>query len=158
MINTKGKKLIENKYSEMKPPSRIVHYGEFPMSHYGYTSDDKLLLSYLIDSDDKNDTDQFIEMVIDEKILKDFFDKKISYLDILKTTKAIYIVNICSRKESFEAYEINLDDIPEYYMPPSNSFCPDLIYKDNVYVCDINNVIFKGDKNGWTNCNNDTRI
>ena len=127
---------VREEYSKITAPFKVIHYDGEPILFLGYNDNNDILLCSLVDTDEYKKMDQFIEIIVDNRNLKSFFDKKITYLDMLKNSNSIFLVNVSYDRTDFKSYIIEFDDIPMSHKPSEKSFCPELL-KENFFICSI---------------------
>jgi len=83
------------------------------------------LLGSSVDEDYDNNIERFFVVVIRDKMYIDFINNSITYLDILKQSKPIFVIDKVMDSDCVEIFGLDFHDIPEDYLPSELSFCPE---------------------------------
>ncbi len=68
---------------------------------------------------------RYLYTKVEEKDLKDYFNGKISFLDLLNLNEEVYLITYIEtwlRIHAYQFYKCNVRDLPKKYLPNINSF------------------------------------
>jgi hypothetical protein len=99
---------------------------EIPILYTGTNKYGNLILGSIIEEDDDNSILWYYQIIITSTIYYDFLDKKNTLLDLFKSSNLIYIITKDYSKKVLDYNLVSLDEIPEDYLPLSNSYCPEI--------------------------------
>jgi len=110
---------------------KILHFDELPILYVGTNKfGNKIIGSHLEDDDDTQKSIN-IHTILSNKEFYNFMHHKVSYLELLKTSASIFIIENDYNNIDIKAYEFEFESIPVDYLPTENSFCPTLIRKNS---------------------------
>lgn len=123
-FNLHNKLVIKNDLIEIVDNYKVLHFDEFPILYIGTNRLGNKIIGSHLDEDDKNKTILTLHTILSNKEFHQFMNGKISYLNILKKSNSICIVEKDFSFNIKNAFDIDFDSIPPDYLPLENSFCP----------------------------------
>ena len=120
-------KLTEAKPSKVRIISdyKELHFDDVPILYTGKNEENEIIIGSYLDEDDDNKVIYELHTILTKEILDNFMSKKITYLDILKSSDSIHLVEKrFSDSEIQKIYKISFDSINSGYLPTKDSYCP----------------------------------
>jgi hypothetical protein len=124
MFELSKTKMVETDFPLIAENYHTLHFDEEPILFYGTNRYGNKIIGSLVDEDYKNKIILFFHVIIDSRSFFDFMNQKITYLDILKNSNLLYVVEKDFEEKLRNIFLINFKDIPVQYIPLENSFCP----------------------------------
>ena len=84
--------LIIMKTIEIVSEYKVLHFDEYPILFIGKNATKHNVVGSFLYENDGNNTLTFFHSIVDNDVLHDFFQQKISYLELLKKAQSIYEV------------------------------------------------------------------
>jgi len=108
----------------IKSSYKTLHFDEVPVLFSGVnTYGNKIIGSHLEDDDDEKRS-WFIHTIVTNQDFYSFLHRKKSYLDLLKDSNSIFLIEKTYSNNLVGGYSISFDHIPDDYRPLPNSYCP----------------------------------
>lgn len=104
---------------------KVLLYDEEPILYVGKNKYGGYVLGSSIDENFRKNIEWHFHTLITPETYRDFINKKITYLEILKNSNDLFVLEKSFDNSQVEIYPINLNEIPEDYLPTPDSFCPD---------------------------------
>jgi len=121
-LNTKP--LIKNDLIEIVSNYKVLHFDDFPILYIGTNKFGNKIIGSHLEEDDNSKTILTLHTILSNKEYHDFMNNKISYLEILKNSSSISIVEKDYKFKIKKAYDFDFNFIPADYLPTPESFCP----------------------------------
>jgi hypothetical protein len=119
-----NKFLVKNDLVEIVNNYKVLHFDEFPILYIGTNKFGNKLIGSHLEEDDKSKTILTLHTILSNKEFHQFMNGKVSYLDILKKSNSISIIEKDYNFKIKKAYDVDFNTIPSDYLPLENSFCP----------------------------------
>lgn len=116
---------IQTDIPQIKSNYTILHFDEEPILYVGKNKYGGYVLGSAIDEDIVRKIEWNFRTLISAKCYLDFINKKISYLEILKNSSDIFMLEKAFDKSFTNTFSVSFKDIPEDYLPSDDSYCPD---------------------------------
>lgn len=105
----------------------VLHFDEFPILFIGSNGYGNKILGSLACEDEEDDSIfRYFQSIVSNEVFFKFINKKTSYLEALKSSSSIFILDKDINDKIISIYHIAFEEIPQDYRPLSNSFCPDV--------------------------------
>ena len=104
---------------------KVLHYDEFPILFSGTNKYGNKLIGSFSYEDDENDLFRYFTILVDDKQFSDFFNKKCSYRDLIKSNKELFILDKDINNNISSIYLLPIEGIPSEYLPYPSSFIPE---------------------------------
>lgn len=101
-----------------------ILFDDEPILYCGKNSFGNWILGSSIDEDYDKKIDWHFHAVVYFDLLSKFFKRELSYLEIMKKTSDLFILEKAFDNSYMKAFPIDFEDIPKDYLPTENSFCP----------------------------------
>jgi len=127
MLFTVDAPQVDENFLLISKDYKILHYDEEPILFTGLTSYSYRVLASLVEEDQDANNDwfaRFFYVIIEAQIYADFLNRKITYLEILKNSESVFVIDNHYKTNSFFAQKAAFSDIPESYWPTDESYCP----------------------------------
>jgi hypothetical protein len=121
-LNTK--QLLKSDLVEIVNNYSVLHFDEFPILYIGTNKYGNKIIGSHLEEDDESQNIFTLHTILTNKEFHQFMNGKCSYLDILKNSNSISIVEKDFNFKTKNAYDIDFDSIPADYLPLEESFCP----------------------------------
>lgn len=99
-----------------------LHFDEMPILFTGYNQHKQIIIASSVDEDYILKINQFFYKIISKKLLENFKQRKINYLDLLKSSEEIFIVNKSFYNARIECYKTTINNIPIDHLPKEDSY------------------------------------
>ncbi len=119
--------LLKKDLVEIVENYQILHFDDFPILYIGTNRLGNKIIGSHLEEDDQTKTILTLHSILSNKEFHQFMNGKISYLDLLRNSKSISIVEKDYSFKVVKAYDIDFNSIPSDYLPLKNSFCPSII-------------------------------
>ena len=126
-FNLHNKPLIKNDLVEIVSNYTVLHFDEFPILYIGTNKFGNKIIGSHLEEDDESKNILTLHTILTSKEFYQFMNCKISYLDILKKSDSISIVEKDFSFKTRKAYDIDFNSIPGDYLPLADSFCPSTV-------------------------------
>ncbi len=123
-FNLDIRSLVPNDIINIVDNYHVLHFDEFPILYIGSNKfGNKVIGSHLDEFDDARSIFA-LHTIISNKEYHQFMNHKISYLEILKNSNSICLVDKDFSFNTRKAYLFDFNSIPQSYLPTNKSFCP----------------------------------
>lgn len=126
-FNLNIKKLLKNDLIEIVSNYSVLHFDEFPILYIGTNKYGNKIIGSHLEDDDETKSIFTLHTILTNKEFHQFMNGKISYLEILKQSSSISIVDKDYKFKIRNAYDIDFQSLPIEYLPTEDSFCPSTI-------------------------------
>lgn len=109
-------------FPEIVRNERVLLYYDFPMVYVGENRYGNIVIGYWVGYDEENDIERYYHVVLDADTYHKYLRKEITLLDILKANP-IYIMDY-KPDGTYTVYIVSIKDIPEFFLPPEESYYP----------------------------------
>lgn len=123
-FNLNKKFLVKNDLVEIVFNYKVLHFDEFPILYIGTNKFGNKIIGSHLEEYDKRKTILTLHTILSNKEFHQFINGNVSYLDILKNSNSISIIEQDFNFKIINAYDIDFNSIPSDYLPLENSFCP----------------------------------
>lgn len=116
--------IIENNKAIItKETYTILEYDGYDILYFGYNDENDLIIGSFSDIDRENDiyTERYINIIITENELRSYFNKEISYRELINQSKDVYVVDRDGNK-IIQTYLVPSSLIPEEVLPSYDTF------------------------------------
>ena len=103
---------------------QVLHFDDEPILFTGTNIYGNRIIGSLLDEDDEAGVSRYFYVIVDSRLYTDFRKCKVSYLQILKNSKPIYVIERSFDAKKTDIYFLSFDEVPEDYLPTEESFCP----------------------------------
>lgn len=103
---------------------QVLHFDEEPVLFTGTNKYGNRVIGSLVDDDDGLEVSLYFHVIVDWRRYNDFLKRRVSYVDILRESSPIYIVEKTYDGSKTEIYYATFDEIPLDNRPTEESFCP----------------------------------
>lgn len=103
----------------------ILHFDEFPILFSGTNCYGNKLIGSFSYEDYDNDFFRYIVIIVNDKQYSDFFNKRVSYIQLLNDCQEIFVIDRDINDKILLTYHMALSDIPVDYLPLENSYIPE---------------------------------
>ncbi|WP_423148626.1 hypothetical protein [Rubrolithibacter danxiaensis] len=103
---------------------KVLHFDEYPILFSGTNRFGNKLLGSLAYEDVDNDVFRYFVIIVDDKQNSSFFNKSVSYLQLIKESQEMFIIDKDINDKVLAMYNVPLDIVPPDYLPLQNSFIP----------------------------------
>ncbi|MCX3264803.1 hypothetical protein [Pedobacter agri] len=104
---------------------QILHFDEYPILFTGTNRYGNKLLGSFVSEDEDNDIFRYFVIIVDDRQFSSYFAKAISYRDLIKSSKEIFVIDRDINDKVLHKYLLSTEYIPSDYLPLPNSFIPD---------------------------------
>lgn len=118
-------KKISSEITQIHSGYKVLLYDEEPILYVGKNKYGSYVLGSSIDENFQENTEWHFHTLITSETYRDFINKKTTYLEILKNSNVIFIIEKSFDNSQIDIYQIKLSEIPEDYLPTSDSLCPE---------------------------------
>jgi hypothetical protein len=118
------KPLVKNDLIEIVENYKVLHFDEFPILYIGTNKLGNKVIGSHLEEDDETKTILTLHTILSSKEFYQFINGKASYLEILKQSSSICIVEKDYNFKIRKAYDIDFHSIPPDYLPLEDSYCP----------------------------------
>ena len=126
-FNLNNKSLLKSDLIEIVENYSILHYDDFPILYIGTNKFGNKIIGSHLEEYDESQTILTLHTILSNKEFHQFINGKVSYLNILKNSNSISIVEKDYSFKTKKAYNIDFNSIPTDYLPLENSFCPKIV-------------------------------
>ncbi|RXK82737.1 hypothetical protein EST62_10195 [Chlorobaculum sp. 24CR] len=123
-FNLHRRQLIKNDQIEIVNNYSVLHFDDFPILYIGTNKYGNKIIGSHLEEDDDTKMILTLHTILTNKEFHQFLNGKISYLEILKNSTSISIVEKDYKFKILKAYDIDFDSLPNEYLPTSESYCP----------------------------------
>lgn len=123
-FNLHTRQIIKNDQIEIVSNYSVLHFDDFPILYIGTNKYGNKIIGSHLEEDDDTETILTLHTVLTNKEFHRFMNGKISYLDILKQSSSLSIVQKDFKFKIQKAYDIDYSSLPVEYLPTSESYCP----------------------------------
>jgi hypothetical protein len=123
-FNLDTKQLLKNDLVEIVSNYSVLHFDEFPILYIGTNKYGNKIIGSHLEEDDESKSILTLQTILTNKEFHQFMNGKSSYLEILKKSDSISIVEKDFGFKTRKAYDIDFASIPSDYLPLEESFCP----------------------------------
>ncbi len=103
---------------------QVLHFDDEPILFTGTNAYGNRIIGSLVEDYDDAAISLFFHVVVDSRTYNDFRKYRISYLEVLKKSSPIYIIESSYDGRKTKIYYATLDEIPLDNRPTEESFCP----------------------------------
>ncbi len=103
---------------------RVFHYDDVPILYMGTNTTNTKILGSFIKENIETDTFYYFHVQISNKQYTSFIQKKKTYLEILKESDAVFIVEKDINDNFINTYCVPFEFIPADFLPNENTYCP----------------------------------
>ncbi len=130
MFQINPNRRVVNKLPVITQNYEVLHFDEFPILFFG-TNDygNKIIGSLVCEDEGNEDRIRYFHCITSNKNFSNFINREISYLEVLKKSSSIFVLDKDLNDRILGIYFIDFDEIPEDYLPHQSSLCPDLKFK-----------------------------
>jgi len=125
MFSFSKDKKISSDVAQIHSGYKVLLYDEEPILYVGKNKYGSYVLGSSIDENFQENTEWHFHTLITFEAYRDFINKKITYLEILKESNDVFILEKSFDNSQIDIYQIKLSEIPEDYLPTLDSFCPE---------------------------------
>jgi hypothetical protein len=118
-------KKISSDVAQIHSDYKVLLYDEEPILYIGKNKYGGYVLGSSIDENFQENTEWHFHSLITSETYREFINKKITYLEILKDSNDVFILEKSFDNSQIDIYQIKLSEIPEDYLPTPDSFCPE---------------------------------
>ena len=104
---------------------RVIHFDEEPILFTGTNKYGNRILASLADVSDEAMVSWYFHIIVDPRTYADFRKQKLSYLDVMRGSSVIYILERRFDGTTPKVCFTSFDAIPENHRPLEDSFCPE---------------------------------
>ncbi len=101
-----------------------ILFDDEPILYCGKNSFGNWILGSSIDEDFEKKIDWHFHAVVYFDLLSKFFKRELSYLEVMKKTSDLFILEKAFDNSYMKAFPIDFEDIPKDYLPTEDSLCP----------------------------------
>lgn len=123
-FNLHTRQIIKNDQIEIVSNYSVLHFDDFPILYIGTNKYGNKIIGSHLEEDDDTKTILTLHTILTNKEFHQFMNGKISYLDILKQSSSLSLVQKDFKFKIQKAYDIDYSSIPVEYLPTSESYCP----------------------------------
>lgn len=134
-FNLENKEIIKLDLVEIVDNYKVLHFDEFPILYIGTNKFNNKIIGSHLEEDDDCQAIYTLQTILTNKEYHQFVNCKISYLDLLRNSNSISIVKKDFSFKIQKSYDIKFSDIPEDYLPTSESYCPILVKSHSFKFC-----------------------
>lgn len=103
---------------------KVLHFDEVSVLFYGANKYGNKIIGSHLEDDDEEKKSWFIHTIVTNQDFYKFLNQQRSYLDLLKDSKSIFLIEKTYKNVLTNGYSITFDNIPEDYRPLPDSYCP----------------------------------
>ncbi|MDT3401501.1 hypothetical protein [Mucilaginibacter terrae] len=103
----------------------VLHFDEHPILFSGTNKYNNKIIGSLAYEDYDEDYFRYFIIIIDDKQYYNFFNRKISYLDLIKENQDLFVVDKDINGHILTTFYVTLDIVPADFLPLENSFIPE---------------------------------
>jgi hypothetical protein len=118
---------IDGLYEIKSNYSSLLNDGDNDILYTGTNKYNSRILGSIVYEDDEAGLLRYFHTIITEETFFDFLNRRISLREILKNCKSIFIIDKKYNNEIVEQNLVPLNEIPEDYLPLTNSLCPEFL-------------------------------
>jgi hypothetical protein len=108
---------------EIKSGYSLLHFDEYPVLFMGFNNNHEVVIgSFLYEND--HDTVSYLYSIIPNSLASRFVHKNISYLELLKETETIFIVEKNYNDLITNVQQTNVSEIDPDILPLPTAYCP----------------------------------
>ena len=133
MFKINDTKTIITDYPIITENFQVLHFDEVPILYCGNNRFGNRIIGSLVEDDDENSASRHFRIIVDAKTFYSFITQQVSYLDVLKDTNEIYVLDNSFEGRPINIYHLNINDIPTEYLPLPEAYCPEIIHRPNFY-------------------------
>ena len=111
---------------------QVLHFDEEPILFTGTNEYGNRIIGSLVDVNDDEMLSWYFHIIVDPRTYADFRKKKISYLEVMRESNPIYIVERRFDGTISKVCFLSFDAIPENHRPMKDSYCPELSGKSTL--------------------------
>lgn len=101
----------------------LIHFDEYPILFVGYNYQEDIVIGSFICENDEERLLYFYS-IVDRKLLMDFFNRRLSYLELLNHASKIHILTKDYNDTTLDVEEVDFWDIDESVLPLTTAYCP----------------------------------
>lgn len=116
---------------------KVLHFDEFPILYFGTNKFGNKILGSHLDEDDTLEQIWVLHTIISNKEYSQFIKRRISYLDLLKGSNSICLVQKNFNFDTHQVFDIDFNSIPKGYLPLEGSFYP-IVKSDFSFIFSLN--------------------
>lgn len=125
----KHKTLIKDFHKIESNKVVLFNDGDNDIIYTGTNSYGNRLLCCIMFEDDEQGFLRYLHVLTSEEQYSNFINKKISYRSVLDEIQTVFLVDFDYNMNEIDNNIVNINEIPNEFLPLSNSFCPDFIYE-----------------------------
>ncbi len=126
-FNLHNRQIIKSDLVEIVSNYKILHFDEFPILFIGTNKYGNKIIGSHLEEDDTSKTILTLHTILTNKEYHQFMNQQKSYLEILKNSNSVSIVDKDYKFKIRRAYDIDFNSIPKDYLPTQESFCPSTV-------------------------------
>lgn len=123
-FNLHTRQIIKNDQIEIVSNYSVLHFDDFPILYIGTNKYGNKIIGSHLEEDDETKTILTLHTILTNKEFHQFMNGKLSYLEILKQSSSLSLVQKNFKFKIQKAYDIDFDSLPVEYLPTSESYCP----------------------------------
>lgn len=123
-FNLHTRQIIKNDQIEIVSNYSVLHFDDFPILYIGTNKYGNKIIGSHLEEDDDTQTILTLHTVLTNKEYHQFMNGQISYLDILKESTSLSLVQKDFKFKIKKAFDIDFDSLPIEYLPTAESYCP----------------------------------
>lgn len=112
---------------------QVLHFDEAPILYCGSNRFGNRIIGSLVEDDDENKVSRHFRVIVDAKTFYSFITQQTTYLDVLKDSKEIYVLDNNFEGLPINIYHLNLNDIPVEYLPLPEACCPEVVFQPSFF-------------------------
>lgn len=132
VFNLPNKCLLKNDLVEIVDNYKVLHFDDFPILFIGTNKFGNKIIGSHLEEDDDNLRIYTLHTILTDKEYYHFLNGKISYLEILKESTSISLVEKDFNFKILKAFDFDFNSIPTDYLPLESSFCPKIVKEQSL--------------------------
>ena len=114
---------------------RVLLFDVVPILFTGKNKYGNYNIGSSVDEHCENDVERYFHIIVSRSDFRDYHAQKISYLDLLKASPTIYLVDKYNETGEQKVSNLTFSEIPKEYVPTSQTYFPESAYEPTyVYI------------------------
>lgn len=116
----------------------VLLFDKLPILFTGKNKYENYIIGSSVDEDYENDFERYFHIIVTRSDFRDYYKRKISYLDLLKNSSVIYVIDKYAETDKQVIGTLLFSEIPKEYRPTSQTYFPESAYEPSYeYVTKI---------------------
>ena len=108
---------------------KVLLFDVVPILYTGKNKYGNYIIGSSVDEDDDEGFERYFHIIVSRSDFRAYHEQKVSYLDLLKASPTIYVIDKFIRTGNQQIGILRFSDIPIEYVPTSQTYFPDSVFE-----------------------------